>query len=724
MEQIETQASDLRFLARQQQQQQIVDSPSYDDTPSNAQQTASPPILLAGDNSAGKRKAADEGAQQRQTRSKRNRRRKIKCNGETPCQRCGNLNLACLYAPNCCSNSFRDSDEFKHVVAQLGQLQNEVASLRQTVGLVSPVAFSSPAVASSQRQPSSVFVGSTSTVFDIDVANNTIANMGYRYGDDDAGSSDHCRSSADVALPAPCDPLFDFDKDEVLRLCHFYEDELGVMYPVLKVQAVIDHARHLTPILADARSHQRPPEAINDDKTLQLKMVMCCALVIEQHGHSEKATHLFKSLEDAVNRKLMGEVSSSVANLPLFCLVAGYRFLSNEEILAWRVMGHVVRLCVELGIHQKRGLMGIRDESDRANALHSFWSAYILDRRWAFATGLPFTLQDDEIDPQLPIPDNHPFLVAMITYSRLGAKVWRQGSHFGPALARELRQEEMENLDREILHWWDTVPADIKTQHRKGSPLEATCGLHRLGIWAYLRFVQIRIWLYTPVLHSATSTLANTPQSDLVVNLARDTIRYLDHLNRTTNLYRIGQVFYHQFLASALAVLFLASVHVPVRFSGMCRDEFYMALDLVKDLSAKSWVSKRLWCTIKSLKDVAPRFGLSPADAASRSAASLNMTTFPSLDMTSPTHHHQQSPSPLQQQNESQGRNEDSAWSEHLGGRELQTQLSRIYEDYVGSSTSEGQAALAASSSPPSPGTSRDVFDADDTIFQQLRDLI
>ena len=52
-------------------------------------------------------------------RAKRNRyvsiacseckRRKIKCNGETPCQRCGNLSLECLYVPNCCSG-FKDSE--------------------------------------------------------------------------------------------------------------------------------------------------------------------------------------------------------------------------------------------------------------------------------------------------------------------------------------------------------------------------------------------------------------------------------------------------------------------------------------------------------------------------------------------------------------------------------------------------------------------------------------
>ena len=57
------------------------------------------------------------------------KRRKIKCNGETPCQRCTSLGLICIYAPNCRSNNFRDSDEFKRMNAQVGHLQKQVETV-------------------------------------------------------------------------------------------------------------------------------------------------------------------------------------------------------------------------------------------------------------------------------------------------------------------------------------------------------------------------------------------------------------------------------------------------------------------------------------------------------------------------------------------------------------------------------------------------------------------
>lgn len=351
------------------------------------------------------------------------KRRKIKCNGETPCQRCGNLNLACLYAPNCCSSNFKDSDDFKQVTAQISRLQDEVGWLNQTVKAlqtepsrtssapvpdrVPPPVSLSHGLASIQPAPtrSGPFRGPTSMAFSLDVANATISNMGYR------GLSDSDEQSQQTSIDAGpllgdrtgmADPLFDFDKDEMVRLCRLHEEEVGIMYPVLDIQVVISHAKSLSSVIDSLRG-QRPMEPFNDNKTLQLKIIMCCALVVEEHAHSEKALRLYNSMESVLNRKLMVE-PSSVEALPLLALLAGYHFLSNDEILAWRHIGQLARLCLELGIHQKTGLMRIQSEEERKNALVSFWTAYILDRRWAFGAGLPYVFQDDEIDPQLPLP--------------------------------------------------------------------------------------------------------------------------------------------------------------------------------------------------------------------------------------------------------------------------------------------------------------------------------
>lgn len=40
----------------------------------------------------------------------------------------------------------------------------------------------------------------------------------------------------------------------------------------------------------------------------------------------------------------------------------------------------------------------------RNSAVRVFWSVYGLDRRWSFGTGMPFAMQDSDIDWSLPEP--------------------------------------------------------------------------------------------------------------------------------------------------------------------------------------------------------------------------------------------------------------------------------------------------------------------------------
>jgi hypothetical protein len=82
-----------------------------------------------------------------------------------------------------------------------------------------------------------------------------------------------------------------------------------------------------------------------------------------------------------------------------------YHFHCDEEALAWRIIGQVARMCIELGLHRRDSLFRVvTDEDERSNAIKLFWSIYVLDRRWSFGTGMPFALQDADIDPNLPEP--------------------------------------------------------------------------------------------------------------------------------------------------------------------------------------------------------------------------------------------------------------------------------------------------------------------------------
>jgi len=262
------------------------------------------------------------------------------------------------------------------------------------------------------------FGGPTSIAFTVDCAKNTLHRLGYPAPVDSAEDGALLPEPTQQMHPAtptsthqrPLDPIWEFNKDEMARLCRFYEEEIGLMYPIVSIESVLAHSVALVSWMDEARQNgqygQDDPILV-EPKTMMVKIILCCALVVEEHGNSARADQLYSSIQPIVDKKLMSEPANA-QEIPYLALCAGYRFLSNDEILAWRTMGHVARLCFELGLHRREGLAKIPDPRNRRDALYTFWSTYMLDRRWSFSTGLPFVCQDDKIDPKLPYPVRFP----------------------------------------------------------------------------------------------------------------------------------------------------------------------------------------------------------------------------------------------------------------------------------------------------------------------------
>jgi len=282
------------------------------------------------------------------------KRRKIKCNGNSPCQRCGNLKLECQYAPNCCSNGFKESEEFRQMNAQLASLQQQVdnlyanlnslrasnggdsmaysassersMSIGQTVlPPISPMSRYRPA----PKHPS--FRGPTSSAFSLDVAKNTLHNMGYQ-GLSDEGVITHDATpvpSPPTSLQQPPnasgrDPLWALSKEEMIRLCRVYEEEMGLMYPVVDIESVITHGKNLYEFIDSALrsglANAHSPQGIHDLQSCILKMVVACATVTEGGGQSEIGYRLFESVRDAADRTLHSG-GIQVKSLPFLVLV-------------------------------------------------------------------------------------------------------------------------------------------------------------------------------------------------------------------------------------------------------------------------------------------------------------------------------------------------------------------------------------------------------------------
>ena len=306
-----------------------------------------------------------------------------------------------------------------------------------------------------------------------------------------------------------------------------------------------------------------------------------------------------------------------------------------------------------------------------------------------------------------------PYLNVMIAYSRLGSKVWRSISSYSSSLSPSL--DEIGYLDYQILQWQKSIPPELQLP-TTSSPQNSSRAIRRLQILLYLRANQMRILIYRPVLHSASSIQENHSYASTVVELAKDTIRALTHLNRTTDIYRAQQVCFNYFLISALAVIFLASCHAPVHFSSLCREEFYMALDLVKGFSTKSWVSKRLWKTIKGLKEFGPKLGLSPDGPSGNmedphSSAALAMAGLAGHEISSLGNFGQ----------------DNSTGMSPMNGFQMSHEMTNLFEAALGSVGMNGNGGYVPITegdfTSAAAGVSNNYFGSDEELYRQLKDL-
>lgn len=178
---------------------------------------------------------------------------------------------------------------------------------------------------SQSQQPS--FRGPTSSAFNFGVAKNSLETMGITsQADGDANDSAGNGMTTTEVTPEPPannsqfvptlvtdkDPIWSISKDEALRLCRVYEDEMGLMYPVIDVDKVIAHATGLYRFIEAAyrtglmRQGLPGADAIDDEDTNILKLMLATALTVEACGRSELGQRLFEYVQPAIDNMLLG----------------------------------------------------------------------------------------------------------------------------------------------------------------------------------------------------------------------------------------------------------------------------------------------------------------------------------------------------------------------------------------------------------------------------------
>uniref|UniRef100_A0A098D6I6 Xylanolytic transcriptional activator regulatory domain-containing protein n=1 Tax=Gibberella zeae (strain ATCC MYA-4620 / CBS 123657 / FGSC 9075 / NRRL 31084 / PH-1) TaxID=229533 RepID=A0A098D6I6_GIBZE len=445
------------------------------------------------------------------------------------------------------------------------------------------------------REPQ--FVGPMRSAYSFQIAENSLSGMGIerRPGTAASLSVSPSESMPDVECergslpPRDIDVLPSLGAVEIQRLLELYREEIVTVYPFLEVD---DLSRIVTSVL------ESPEE--NTLKEIQaIKLVVATALAVEAHGQNNLSKRLIDEVEPVIC-SVSGEAFIDILELQLMIMLSIYWFYCGEELLAWRAIGIAGRETNEIGLHRRASLMeNFKDPQERDLALRCFWCVYILDRRWSYGTSLSFGISDRDIDPQLPEPTHHPYLLCMVSYARLCSKVWEELPLDSSPLS--VPKDKVDLFDFLTQKWMHSIPHDLQLVFPRLSqaPQPQPRALQRLRTLLYLRGNHIRSLVLRHHVMSTANLRADIQGAQLVVSLAQDTIQVLVHLNETSDIYARQKPTFNYFLTTALASILLAVCNAPDLFANRCRQDFRDAVKLLENISQQGHVSRRLWRSIR-----------------------------------------------------------------------------------------------------------------------------
>ncbi|XPS75459.1 hypothetical protein M3J07_007536 [Ascochyta lentis] len=614
-------------------------------------------------NSSQKRPAQDTPETSRSKRAKYTsaacnecKRCKVKCirlDDHAVCQRCSAMNIACVVVPSATQTAkekdkskernHTDDASFKQLTDDVSFLRQQLTALIGTVATLAERQSNQPTViaeptpvsqltaspsytsATSQRtnpprQPQ--FAGPTRAAFSLNIVESSLHRMGIPSDVQDPAGHTSSVSSREATpeattvlagnlLRSGVEGLQGISNEEVIRLLGIYEEEVACVHPIIETKDLISDAPQIMEMV------RHPHQLITQHKLGRkdihiLRLAVATAITHEIHGKNDLSDLLVFEVEQDVGR-ISTETEVELKDIQIMGMLSLYFCHTEEELFAWRAIGRASRQALEMGLHRKQSLLdNFKDAEERKLAVQVFWVVYEMDRRWSFGTSLSFALNDRDIDTQLPEPGKaYPYLKGMLAYARLCSRVWEALPPYGSPL-QTIPKEIEDYLDFITSNWLLSIPQELQFRHpRLGlAPKTQPRLLHRLRTLLYLRGNHMRTLIHRHHVLTPDNIKADVQSARLVVDIAKDSIQVLVHLNESSDIYARQQSVYHYYLLSALAVLLLAVCHAPSMFAEASRESFVSAVELVKGFSRHGTASRRLWKSIRGLLPVVKSLGL------------------------------------------------------------------------------------------------------------------
>ncbi|KAJ4152150.1 hypothetical protein NW765_017659 [Fusarium oxysporum] len=409
---------------------------------------------------------------------------------------------------------------------------------------------------------------------------------------------------------SPGGVLAAFETEFWMGVLLVYEEEVGLQYPFLDLDELRHQIKAAKQDVSNSGTEGHNLEMMKSRKREHVEDIAMLVLTVVSTLANPAAIDMVDPLAEEV---FTGAVARSQLNtidqddLTVLILNSIYFCLSDREILAWRGIGTVMRLLQELSCNSSDDLWP-KPSSNQPKDINEklYWSAYTLDRRWSFGTGLPFAVQDADINRHPSFTDDSlssAYLKHMIAYCKIASEVRR--SILDHSLSLPATSESRRDfLNFRVVQWQRNLPQRLQFRgiEDRFELAKEKRGEYRLRLTLYLRANQMRTVIYrNSALQSGPSSFNQSSVNDMA-KIAQDTIRILVGLERTTDIYRTQHRTFNHFLETAISSLLLICYAGSMQ-TVSCLQDVVAAMELAKQLSSQSPITRRLSDKLKGIHE-------------------------------------------------------------------------------------------------------------------------
>ncbi|KAM0262575.1 hypothetical protein ACHAQJ_001620 [Trichoderma viride] len=429
---------------------------------------------------------------------------------------------------------------------------------------------------------------------------------------DDTGLGESSSGPSNAIHSIPTYPLGNLDNGEIIRLIQKYHDVAGMMYPVVDVARMLDLAEIAEPVnhMNAVPNKGGSPHLRRSDAVI-LQMMVAIALAAENENGSDLIQSLHNDvLPDA--QHIVWNTKTDLHGLVLLALVSIFYYRTHKWRLAWRFLGNVARIVVELGLNRRIVLdRSFPHLEARTQALNVIWSVFVLEQQLRHGLGLSMTRQDLILDPTFPKPVNAPYLEAMIQYLRIGnhASETMAYDRQTAQLTPEELQEAYTYFQYRLSEWYKNINGEfqLKAQDEKIEKWN-----RHLSITLHLRANTLQIGVARYILFGkGVSAILSAEIWSTCINAAASIASILAAIDADPPQFQSARPESNYFLISGLGILLLAisqNTVLPMAERPLSPETFHKAqqsavlcLSLLRNRANSSRPSKHLWKRVQSL---------------------------------------------------------------------------------------------------------------------------